>query len=423
MGILIPFCIFINILSYGIGYIFKFIHEDSPDLFQASLVAVGSPNSISLPLMVMQALCEESTVNADYDGDSESCYEEATSMMFIYSIGWHLLFWGYGYNVLNKAGLGTTATTPLSTTSHIESMKDFCTNANIRRESFTKFTAWLKGILLTPSMAAIYVGLAVGLIPPLQRMLFEDISPLRPLGGAVSTLGEPVIALNCLVMAASLAHADINISELTSSTRSAASSLRRSVSARALSLFAAPSAPSGKIGADRYDDLSVEEQIENEEGLELGLNVQTTGNPIQGQCVSQHEDKSATELDAASAITPPMDAILRDDNVPYARNRAWSGGSDWCADCEVLSEAVDEALGVSVGMSSEDEDAVAAGNGLDIGDGESVGSHLTSERDMSQHKVLPDGGDSVSVQSRDHGVSSYNSLPQLRSIAFVILCR
>lgn len=68
----------------------------------AMSVAMFSPNAISMPIMVMQSLCEQVIINHDYDDNSKLCYSEASSMLFVYSIGWHILFWSYGFNQLKR---------------------------------------------------------------------------------------------------------------------------------------------------------------------------------------------------------------------------------------------------------------------------------------------------------------------------------
>ena len=58
-------------------------------------------------------------------------------------------------------------------------------------------------------MVAIMVGVAVALLPPVQSALFDDGAVLHSLGGTLTTLSEPVVAVHCLIMAASLAHVDM----------------------------------------------------------------------------------------------------------------------------------------------------------------------------------------------------------------------
>jgi predicted permease len=468
MGLLIPFCLFINLLSYGIGYCFKFVHEKNEPLFQASLVAVGSPNSISLPIMVMQALCEDSTVNEAYNGDSELCNEEAYSMMFIYSIGWNLLYWGYGYQVLiNASNASVDSITSQSTPSALSNVISFFTDSQTRKSFAIKFVAWLKGVLSSPVMAAIYTGVFIGLIPPLQRMLFEEISVLRPLGGAISTLAEPSVAINCLVMASSLAHADINIAELKSSTRHVATKLH-SASRSVVSRFVG-----GGGGGDIYDDLSAAEQVEDTCTAAAGVQM----SPLHGVegmrsenscCENSSTEPLHDESTGQLGQTRPHSSSVASDNASrssygsvtggaYTRDRAWSA-SDWSPDCEVISAAVDEAWGVggvSGGEGEGNEREDRGGNVLEQGvhvpisdkdpdmdmdtscgleevrrgfEGEDCGGLGEQQGSESEDGVRGKRSASLQLVQQEHesegtGTEAKAALPQMRSVLFVILCR
>ena len=223
IGILVCFCFVTNTISYCFGYSFgRLLHGRSDDpMFIALTVAIGSPNAISLPIMVMQTMCEESYVKKDYDDNKNKCFAEATSMLFVYSMGWHLMFWSYGFPKLksikkrfyselcivnDEVANFNNSVTPNNTDSKIEC---FLKNINFYANK-TLLINWLKTIFLTPAMIAIFVGVAIGLIPFTQELMFQKMSFLRPLGSAITTLGEPVVAVNCLIMSASLAQVDFS---------------------------------------------------------------------------------------------------------------------------------------------------------------------------------------------------------------------
>lgn len=192
LGMLIPFCISINTVSYIWGYVLRFLHEDDSVLFQASMTAIANPNAISFPLLVVQSLCETHPVVDDFT-DANECFREGTAMMFIYSIGWHLMYWSYGYRQLVKIsemdGRNTTSSGAFS---------------------FEAAIKLVKSIFSTPAMLAIYCGMFIGLIPGLKDLMFTRMSVLRPIGGAIEVLAQPCVAMNSLIMAASLAHVDIS---------------------------------------------------------------------------------------------------------------------------------------------------------------------------------------------------------------------
>jgi predicted permease len=179
-GILIVMCVIVMLISYMNTWAFKWLHEDNRMLFSAVMVAVGSPNAISIPLLVMKTMCEDDTINADFTGDSLQCFKEASSMMFIYSIGWHTVYWTYGYPRLKSLDPSI-----------------------IQSDSFLQ--KLLYNVVFSPSLIAIYLGILIAVIPNLQDFMFKTPSPLRPFGASILTLAEPVVCLNTLIMSASLA--------------------------------------------------------------------------------------------------------------------------------------------------------------------------------------------------------------------------
>lgn len=222
IGVLVFFCFIANSISYFFGHtIGLFLHGRSDDaMFTALVVAIGSPNAISLPLMVMQTMCEEKYVRADYNDSQSECFVEATSMLFVYSMGWHLMFWSYGFPKLKgiKQRFYSDLTDLSSNVICVDTINEESghpiLNLILKKISFRKnkdaFCSWLKTVFLTPAMIAIFVGIAIGLIPYTQELMFEKMSVLRPLGSALTTLGEPVVAINCLIMSASLAQVDFS---------------------------------------------------------------------------------------------------------------------------------------------------------------------------------------------------------------------
>ena len=202
LSLLIPFAILIISLSYLFGFLLKFIHEENDMLYKSSLVSVASPNAFALPILVMSSLCADSNINEDYDNDSEACFEESSSMIFIYIIPWLLQFWSYGYSTL--ASINTSEFEDDQSKTELTSF----------RSGFGKTSRKLLLVLQNPALIGVYVGLTIGLIPGLGSYMFDSVTVLQPFGGAVEILAAPVVALNSLIMAASLAHIDVDWSEL-----------------------------------------------------------------------------------------------------------------------------------------------------------------------------------------------------------------
>lgn len=170
--------------------------------------------------MVMQTLCEDSKINADYPSGSSECLQQASSMIFVYSIGWNLMFWSYGFPKLKSL----LSINPLGAS--IESNSPNYTHQWLIKYLGEFFSyQWLSTVFLSPTMIGLFIGAFIGLIPVLQRGFFPSTAPshatsdvfegtLRPFGSALLTLGEPTICINCLVMAASLAQIDLKVSPL-----------------------------------------------------------------------------------------------------------------------------------------------------------------------------------------------------------------
>jgi predicted permease len=212
VGILVPIAIATNLMSMGIGRIFKFLHEDDPKLFRASLLTISSPNSISMPIMVMQSLCEQPAVNADFDDDSTICFSHSTALLFIYSIGFHILYWSYVFPSFEE----------LQREAEVEGdLEDDCSSKSSslgpKLSSYQRLmhlASLFKHIVMAPAMLAVFIGLFIGLIPFTRHLLFSESGFLSPVGGAINTLASPVVALNCLIMSASLAHVDVDFKQL-----------------------------------------------------------------------------------------------------------------------------------------------------------------------------------------------------------------
>lgn len=208
VGTLVPIAIAVNLMSMGIGRVFRFVHEDDHKLFRASLLTIASPNTISMPIMVMQSLCEQPVVNADFDDDSTVCFSHSTALLFIYSIGFHLLYWGYVFPSFEQLQREAEEE------GDIEDSNSSLGPKPTLSQRFMSFISLFKHILMAPTMLSVFVGLFIGLIPFTRHLLFSGSGYLSPVGAAINTLASPVVALNCLIMSASLAHVDVDFKQL-----------------------------------------------------------------------------------------------------------------------------------------------------------------------------------------------------------------
>ena len=77
------------------------MNEDTP-FYTAVCIASAFPNAVSLPIMILETACKRSDVNEEYNSDPDECYTASMSMLFVYSIGWNFVFWGFGRFELEK---------------------------------------------------------------------------------------------------------------------------------------------------------------------------------------------------------------------------------------------------------------------------------------------------------------------------------
>jgi len=266
--ILIFFSAFGNTLSSLVAMLCEQLHGSSVEEKQFAKVirlAVGTPNQLSLPIMVLQSMCTNSLINADYDDDRETCTNEAMTMLLLYTVGFMPVFWGYSFPLLsslrnveddddnddnNDKGDGDgykhnvdveqvqeqvqKQVSGGSITSFDSSSKIFPSSPELyldnteenklvgspppsaekgKKRSFCQMyfgfvPDWLK-ILLTKaflniSMVAQYIGIALAMIPGVQKALFGERSSTRFFGDTISVIGQPLVAINCLVMSGSL---------------------------------------------------------------------------------------------------------------------------------------------------------------------------------------------------------------------------
>lgn len=176
--VLVPVGLAATAFGYGVADLSARVFRPDADLAPALRVGIAHPNAFALPLLLLRFLCEKNIVNDEFDGDADVCTESAAAKLCVYLVSWHVVFWTYAF-----ATLETTATSGAK---------------GAAREA-------AKRAFLSPNMVAVYLGVAIG-VSPLSSALFRGAGPLRPLGLAMETLGEPIVAVTVLVMAAALAN-------------------------------------------------------------------------------------------------------------------------------------------------------------------------------------------------------------------------
>ncbi len=156
----------------------------------------------------MQGICQNPIVNQDFNNDAGACYDLATSMIFVYITGWFIMFWGFSFPLLQQSKDAHLRVTDNSVNNSNNSSWIANVASLFSGMSAAKLKTVLEQIFLSPSMIAIYLGMFIGLVTPLQELIFTKETPGLPFGSSIVTIGNPVVCLNCIIMAASLAHCD-----------------------------------------------------------------------------------------------------------------------------------------------------------------------------------------------------------------------
>jgi predicted permease len=217
LGILIPFAFLISIISFVIANsVGKVIVRDDTSLRSGLIVCCCMPNSTSLPIMILKSACKQPEVNVDYESDQETCEAVALSMLFVYGIGWNIMFWSFARHELERCSLQDKPAAEEEEEADPEgrTRSPSAATADSIAPPATTSNHWekLRAFFLSPPMLGIYIGIFVGICEPVQSLLFfQPFSPLAPLGDSIKTVGEPLICVSTLVMAASLAQVRIDL--------------------------------------------------------------------------------------------------------------------------------------------------------------------------------------------------------------------
>lgn len=237
--ILLPFAFVISIVSFIIAHtVGKLIIPEDTPLRSGLIVCCCMPNATSLPIMILQSACKQPAVNEDYDSDQNECETAALSMLFVYGIGWNIMFWAFARYELERCskqmpidlsskltmrGKGLmAANSPAAVSDPLDDGDELKVVSDSEAESVAGSEAGrlslrekFEAFFLSPPMLGIYIGILIGICAPLQSLLFfEPFSPLAPLGDSLKTVSEPLICVSTFVMAASLAQVRIDIRAL-----------------------------------------------------------------------------------------------------------------------------------------------------------------------------------------------------------------
>lgn len=184
-------------------------------------------NGGSFPLAVMQSLC-----NDLFHSDGH-CFQDASLVVFSYSVPWHLAMWGIGYNLVAEV-----IKQPRSEVEMMESQPSGWIPKNVSRtisigvESASSLKSVIQQTqtsgfhpkriaqaiigIMNPILVALLAGIVVGCIPPLQYALFHHGGMLFVFGSSMKTVGNVVPVVGITILSASLGINLLNHSKNTS---------------------------------------------------------------------------------------------------------------------------------------------------------------------------------------------------------------
>jgi len=203
------------------------------------LVAASHGNSMAMPLVLVETLFKQPVLlERDQDG-----LAQATTFIFMYVVGWSVVFWGFSFHYLNYSEV-TPAALPSSignsSNSHLPdnsgcistdkkltasvmemspitpspTANNSTSNSNSRagsnNDTVCAANCWRRTkscgaeVLLSPPIVGIAVGCLVGLVPSFNWLFYSESSPIRPVTLAAEVLGKGMVTITSIVMMSSL---------------------------------------------------------------------------------------------------------------------------------------------------------------------------------------------------------------------------
>jgi predicted permease len=300
IGFLVVCCPIVTAISYCLSEtIGKLLMNKNIDKGMATAVSVACcfANTISLPIMIMQTLCEEDIVNADYEHSAQLCGESVSGMIFLYGAGFHAIYWT---NAVTRLRMVTT------------SADGTVGGDGNQPASVFSFEYWKK-VLTTPAIIGVIAGLCIGLFRPAQYYLFESSTVFYSLGSTIKTLGQPVVAIQSLIMSASLGHVELSSTKTEAASRIASSDARR----RVVEMIS-PRPESNRTAvysAVFQDDASLSEHG-SRHGSDVIRGSSTVRTPSSDTAEEHVEETKLSDASAHSAIPSSTDLVAKEDVLP-----------------------------------------------------------------------------------------------------------
>jgi predicted permease len=211
---------FVSSIAYAfIGLGIRFIARPQPEFSRLFIVMLAIPNVVAIPIALSQSLCQYGAFDAEFHGDRRQCAERAMAYTFLYvsldAINSFVIAVSYlsaDSPVSQSGGSGSGGDTALGHESGVGKPSSSATlpaavHVTIApRSPLQAARQQACSLLRRPPVVAMFVGLTVGLVAPLQRALFSDSGALSFVGSAVASLAAAGVPIINLMVAFSLGH-------------------------------------------------------------------------------------------------------------------------------------------------------------------------------------------------------------------------
>ena len=176
----LPFFAILHIcVAFIVGYVARFLVKPSKQFSTPFLCACSFHNSSALPLVITTALATQAPFSKD-----RLAFEKMSAYIFIYVVGWGVMFWVFGYSSLMSAAAEK--------------------GGSQRSRRAEACEAFRRGFL-NPPMIMTALGIIVGCVPFLKALFHAETgAPLSAVSSAVLVISQPATGIVTLVIAGTL---------------------------------------------------------------------------------------------------------------------------------------------------------------------------------------------------------------------------
>ncbi|CAI9272184.1 unnamed protein product [Lactuca saligna] len=205
------------IIGAALGWLLFFITKPPPHLKGLILGVCSAGNLGNLPLIIVPAVCKE---KGSPFGDPDVCHEYAMAYASLSMAMGTLFVWTFVYNLLRVFSEDSGNNIPKETVTMKEDLTQSLlpsstSNVNMMgkekgmlgtmKQHFGNFSRAvnLKAVL-SPSTTGALIGLIVGMIAPIRRLLVGTEAPLHVIQDSASLIGDAAIPTMTLILGANL---------------------------------------------------------------------------------------------------------------------------------------------------------------------------------------------------------------------------